>query len=346
MNIINKTFVAGILAFTSCAFAEPTTDTRPQSSPVLVEINGRTVTLAEFEQKRPNAMFQARNTYFEAQRKATEEFVDEYLLEEQAKKQNISVSELLKREVDSKVAKDPSEEALRVYYEGVDTTEPYEAVRGKIIDALRQRRAAKIKAAYMQSLRSQAKIAFRLSPPRAPISLAGTPVRGAAGVPVTLVEFADYECPYCQQIQPVLDKLEAEYKGKLAFAYKDFPLSIHPNAQKAAEATRCAEAQDKYWAFHDALVAKKQFEVPVLKQLARELKLDGQKFDKCLDSGEKTDAVKAHAAEAQGLGVQGTPTFFMNGRYVSGAISYETLRAMVEEELAGASRVPRETAKR
>ena len=233
-----------------------------------------------------------------------------------------------------------------MYYEGVDTTESFEAVRGKIVDALRQRRATKLKTAYMQTLRNQAKISFRLPPPRAAISMAATPVRGAAGAPITLVEFADYECPYCQQIQPVIDRLETEYKGKLAFAYKDFPLSMHPNAQKAAEATRCAEAQGKYWELHDRMVVNKQLDVPGLKKLARDLKLDGPAFDKCVDSGEKAEAVKAHAAEAQALGIQGTPTFFMNGRFFSGTLSYETLRAMVEEELAGASAVAHETAKR
>lgn len=346
MKIINVALISGLLAVSSHAFAGPTSDARPPGSPLLVEINGTKITLADFERKRPTAMFQALNTYYESQRKATEEFVDEYLLEEEAKKQHLTVAQLLDREVNSKLAKDPSEEALRVYFEGVDTTEPFEAVRGKIIDALRQRRSAKLKTAYMQTLRSAAKISFRLPPPRAAVSLAATPVRGTAGAPVTLVEFADYECPYCQQIQPVIERLETEYKGKLVFAYKDFPLSMHPNAQKAAEASRCAEAQGKYWELHDRLVTHKQLDVPGLKKLARDLKLDGEAFDKCVDSGEKAAAVTAHAAEAQALGLQGTPTFFMNGRYLSGALSYETLKAMIEEELAGASAVANETAKR
>src|SRR4029078_12864421 len=131
-----------------------------------------------------------------------------------------------------------------------------------------------------------------------------TPTRGPQNARVILTEYADYECPYCQQVQPTLNKLEKQFKGKLAFAYKDFPLSMHPNAQKAAEATRCAQAQGKYWEYHDLLAANKQLEVPALKAQARQLKRDGERFDRCLDKGETEEAVKAHAAEAQSLGLQ------------------------------------------
>jgi protein-disulfide isomerase len=189
----------------------------------------------------------------------------------------------------------------------------------------------------MKSLRSQASIVVRLAPPRAPISMGNTPARGAANAPVTLLEYADYECPYCQQIQPVIEKLEAEYKGKIAFAYKDFPLSMHAFAQKAAEASHCAETQGKYWEYHDILSTTKQLDPSALKNHARTLKLDVSTFDKCLDTGEKGDAVKATLTEAMNLGLQGTPSFFINGRAVSGAPSYERLRAVIAEELSALS---------
>jgi protein-disulfide isomerase len=295
-------------------------------------VNGTQLTLQDVEKKRPTALFQARTSYHEAEKKAVEEFVEEYLLEQQARKENVTVAQLLERHVNSTIAKDPSEEALRVYYEGVETTESFEAVRDKIVDALRQRRIAKAKTAYLQSLRTQSKIAFRLTPPRAPISMKDTPVRGLPTARVTLLEFADYECPYCQQVQPVIDRITSEFKDSLAFAYKDFPLPMHANAQKAAEATRCAELQSQYWAYHDQLVKSKQLDMPALKSHARELKLDTKKFDQCLDGGETAEAVKAHLSEAQLLGLQGTPTFFVNGRIVNNP-SYDRIREMISEEL-------------
>jgi protein-disulfide isomerase len=232
--------------------------------------------------------------------------------------------------------KDPSEEALRTYFEGVDTKEPYEAVRDKIVDAIRERRAARAKAEYMQSLRSAAHLVLRLPPPRAQLSMSGVPTRGTVQAPITMLEFADYECPYCQQIQPIVERLEAEYKGKLLFAFKDYPLQMHASAEKAAEAVHCAEAQEKFWEYHDLLLASKHPEVPALKSYARDLKLDTAAFDRCLDSGAKAEVVKANLSEAQALGLQGTPTFFVNGRYVSGTLSYENLRSVIAEELSAA----------
>ena len=318
-------------------------DERPGSDPVVVEINGAALTLGDLERTFPKALFQARTTYYESERKTVDDFIDDYLLRQQARQENLTVAELLQRHVNQSISPDPTEEALRVYYEGVDTTEPYETVRGKIIDAVRERRIAKAKAAYVQSLRRSAKVVIRLAPPRAPIVMSNTPTRGPLDARITLLEYADYECPYCQQMQPALEKLAEDFKGKLAFAYKDFPLPMHANAQKAAEASHCAELQGQYWPYHDLLVTTKQLDISALKSHARSLKLDVKKFDKCLETGEAADAVKAHASEAQALGLQGTPTFFVNGRYVSGTPSYERLHAVIAEELSAAEAMVRST---
>jgi protein-disulfide isomerase len=185
-----------------------------------------------------------------------------------------------------------------------------------------------------------------LPPPRADIKLENTPVLGAQNAPVTFVEYADYECPYCQQVAPAVQKLETEYKGRVAFAFKDYPLPMHPHAEKAAEAAHCAGVQGKYWDYHDALFASKQLDVPQLKEQARKLNLDGAAFDKCLDSGAQAGTVKAQLAESQSLGLQGTPTFFINGRYLSGSATYELLRDAIDQELATAPGQPKETARR
>ncbi len=326
------------------AFAATNNEVAPNGASVVAEIDGTKLTLAEFERKRPTGLFQAKNTFYEAQRKAVEDYIYEYLLERQAQKENLTITQLLEKHVYNTLPKDPPDEALRVYYEGVDTTEPYEAVRSQILDNVRQRRMTKAKNAYLLALRNSAKVAIKLDPPRADIGFKDTPVRGPQNAPVMLVEFADYECAYCQQIQPALDRLEAQYKGKIAFAYKDFPLPMHSHAAKASEAAHCAGAQGKYWEYHDMLYATKQLEVPQLKESARALKMDGAAFDKCLDSGAKIEAVRTHAVEGQGLALDGTPSFFINGRFFKGALTYEQLKAIVEEELGAARN--KETAKR
>ena len=323
----------GLLSLMPAAFAQAGSESPADSNSVVLEVGGKKFTLADFEKKRPVGLFQARNTFYQAERKALDDFIDEYVLELQAQKENVTVDKLIEIHVTKTLPPDPSEESLHVYYEGVNTAEPYETVRGQILDAIRQNRTTKAKAAYVKSLRAAANVSIRLSPPRAIPVLKEAPVRGPKGAPVTIVEYSDYECPYCQANQPDLDKIEAEFKGKIVFGYKDVPLPMHPHAQKAAEASRCAAEQGKYWEYHDSLFATKQLEIPQLKDQARALKLDGAAFDKCLDSGSQADAVKATLDEGQTLGIQGTPSFLINGRFFGGSLKYDELQKIIDEEI-------------
>jgi protein-disulfide isomerase len=244
------------------------------------------------------------------------------------------VDQLLERHINKAIEKDPPEEILRLYFEVVNPQASYDQLRGQLLDHLRKIRLTNAKTAYMKSLHSKAKVTIALPAPRADISLKNAAVRGSADSPVMLVEYADYECPYCQQVQPAIDKVISEYKGKVALIFKDMPLSMHANAAKAAEATRCAETQGKFWEYHDLLFAQKQLDPAKLKEYARDLKLDTAAFDKCLDTSARAELVNAQLAEAQALGITGTPTFFINGRATFGNLTVEQLRQILDEELA------------
>lgn len=313
---------------------------------VVARVNGKDLAREDFNHRVSARMFQARNTYYEAERKALEEIIDELLLEQRAREENVTIPELLKKHVDSKIAADPPEDALRVYYEGLNISESFEAVRDRIVTHLRDRRIAAVKTAYMQSLRDAAKPEITLAAPRIQVPVNNMPIRGNATAPVKIIEFADYECPYCQQIQPVLDKLADSYKGKVSFAYKDVPLPMHPDAQKAAEAKHCSAAQGKYWEYHDLLVSTKRYKKADLVSNAQRLQLNLESFEKCLDSGEQASVVADHMREAQALGLQGTPSFFINGRFFSGVLTYEKLREIVDEELRSADSTPKQSAMR
>jgi protein-disulfide isomerase len=326
------------------AFAE--TSAGPSLNTVVLEVDGVKVTYGDLEQKRGGNIFQARNAFYEAELKTIDGYVDEYLLDREAKREGLTADQMVERHVTSVIPPDPSEETLRLYYEGVDTKEPFEAVRTQILDHIRQIRIAKAKAAYVKSLRSQANVVVRLGAPRAKVSLEGTPVRGPEDARVVIVEYSDYECPYCQQTQPVLDRVEAEYKGKIAFAYKDLPLPMHSHAQKASEAAHCAGVQGKYWQYHDLLFKTHQIEVPQLKESARSLGLDSKAFDQCLDSGAQAEKVKQQAADGAALQLQGTPSFLINGRFFSGGLTYEQLSAVIEEELKAAPAPVKEAARK
>ena len=301
-----------------------------------VDIDGVALTLPELAESHPGALFQAQNTYYQAERKALDGLIDDYLLRRQAESEHVSVEQLLATHVDSAIPPDPSDEALRVYYEGLDSKEPFDSVRNDIVDTIRQTRITRAKAAYVQTLRSAARIDVLVTAPRATIGLRDTPILGPRDAPVMIVEYADYECPYCQQIAPALTKLVAEYGGKVAIAYKDMPLPMHPHAPKAAEAAHCAGAQGKFWEYFDILYASKQLDAAQLKQHAAALNLDQDKFAHCLDGGEYAALVTQQMNEGrQEFQLQGTPSFFVNGRLFYGGLTAERLHALVNEELSG-----------
>jgi protein-disulfide isomerase len=305
-----------------------------ENSAVVAEVNGDKLTIADLEQKEATELLQSRYKYYQAERKALDDLIDQHLLEMQARKENLTVDQLLQREVTSKLKTDPTEEQLRIYYEGVETDQPFEAMREQILQHIREARQTKARAAYLKSLRSQAQITIALASPTAPVEQTHSPVRGNRDAPVVLVEFADYQCPYCQKIHSDLEKLQKEYGNRLALVYKDYPLPMHPYAQKAAEAARCAGVQGKFWEFHDMLFTGKKLQPADLREQARTLNLDEQKFDKCVVEGTEAADVDKDAAEARSLGITGTPSFFINGHFFSGVLSYAALHDMVEQQLA------------
>jgi protein-disulfide isomerase len=321
-----------VLAFTVMLFTGLVAG--QENGAIVAEVNGDKLTVADLEQKEATELLQSRYKYYQAERKALDDLIDQHLLEMQARKENLTVDQLLQREVTSKLKTDPTEDQLRIYYEGVDTDQPFEAMREQILQHIREARQTKARAAYLKTLRSQAQISIALTSPTAPVELTRSPVRGNRDAPVVLVEFADYQCPYCQKIHPDLEKLQKEYGNRLALVYKDYPLPMHPYAQKAAEAARCAGVQGKFWEFHDMLFAGKKLQPADLKEQAHTLNLNEQQFDKCIVEGLEAADVEKDAAEARSLGITGTPSFFINGHFFSGVLSYAALRDMVEQQLA------------
>jgi protein-disulfide isomerase len=336
---ISYRLMALALGISLCAFANHA-GAQDNGAATLAEVNGQILTRADLVQKQAAKLLQARYQYYVAEREALDQLIDERLLEIEARRENLSVEQLLQREVNSQV-KDPTEDQLQIFYKGLQTDEPFAAVREKIVATLRQPLLAKARAAYLQSLHGKASIHIALDPPKAEAALDNAPRRGSQDAPVLIIEFADYECPYCQRIDLELKRLQGEFAGKVAVAFKDFPLPMHPHAAKAAEAARCAAEQGNFWDFHDLLFdGHKKLELAQLKEYARTLKLDAALFDKCLDAGEQAAAVRKDFAQGQRLGLTGTPSFFINGHFLSGAVKYDTLREVVEQQLAGSRQEP------
>src|SRR5207253_8282362 len=171
--------------------------------------------------------------------------------------------------------------------------------------------------------------------PRIEVEAKG-PSRGPDRAAVTIVEFSDFQCPYCGREVPVVDRLMKEYDGKVRLVFRHFPLDFHPYAQKAAEAGACAADQgtDKFWKLHDKMFGNQQkLAVDDLKGYAKEVGVDTARFEKCLDSGEKRAVVDADEKAGQKAGVSGTPAFFVNGIFINGAVPYEQFKETVDREL-------------
>lgn len=165
--------------------------------------------------------------------------------------------------------------------------------------------------------------------------ISNRPFRGTANAPVTIVEYSDFQCSFCSRAEATITQLLNDYPGKLKVVYLNYPLPFHENAQKAAEAFECAVDQGKAYEMHDKMFDNQgALEVSNLKQYAADLGLDTQRFNSCLDSGSKTAIVEAQTQAGSDAGVEGTPTFFINGRVLVGAQPIDKFKTIIDAELA------------
>ncbi len=165
--------------------------------------------------------------------------------------------------------------------------------------------------------------------------------RGPANAPVTILEWSDFQCPFCREAQPVLGRILVEFPGQVRLVFKDFPLRSHVMAVPAALAARCAGAQGRFWEYHDMLfLTQPAFEREALTAYARRLGLDTARFDDCLDRAAPRDDVIADQREGREAGVRATPTFFVNGRKIEGVVPLEECRDVIRSALREAGAAP------
>jgi protein-disulfide isomerase len=304
---------------------------------VVATVGGQAITEEELVSQIAPQMQQLKNEEFQLKQDALESLIDQKVLEAEARRRTVSTGELLEQEVNSKLT-GATEAEIEAFYEGQKDriNRPLAEVKDQIRQVLDQTRLQQLRQTFYQRLRQGTQIDVFLSPPRLQVASDPERTRGASDAPVTIVEFSDFQCPYCQKAYVTVRSLLEKYPDKVRLAYRDFPLSqIHPQADLAAEASRCALEQGKFWEYHDLLFENpSRLDREFLEQHAAVLALDGQEFAVCLDSGRHKPAIEQDRQEGLRAGVSGTPGFFINGIFVSGAQPLSAFEKIIDSELA------------
>ena len=345
MKIYQNLFFAGFIAVATLAAAQ--SDTK-----VVATVNGQNITeqqllkaasgdLSKLDSNKPQPQSAYERARLEILWKSLNSLIEEKLIDAQVAKGSMTREQLLYAEIDSNV-ETPSPEEVEQFYDAnksqitVPKAQALPQVRQYMIDTSRKR----YRDMLINNLRRNFKVTTSLDPLRTDVATAGHPSRGPEKAPITIVEFADFECPYCGALYPTLKQVEKNYADKVRLVYRQFPLTnVHPHAQKAAEASLCANEQKHFWEFYDSMFSDQaHLEVADFKKRAQAMGLNTTAFNTCLDSGKQAEAIQKERDEARKAGVSSTPSLFINGRLMVGARSYADIREVIEDELVRAER--------
>jgi protein-disulfide isomerase len=302
---------------------------------VLATVDGVNITAGDVEDSLKPLMFEVAEEIYKVRKSELDLTINDTLLVQEAQKRKITTNGLLEAEVKPKPV---TEEQARLFFEQNKEriSGDFAQTKDSVISYLQQTELRNAERAFVDKLRAAAAIEVFLKAPESPvfsISTTDQPSLGNANAPVTIVAFTDYQCPSCASIHPSLERLVKENAGKVRLVTRDFPLTQHTEAFKAAEAAEAAREQGKYWEYiHVLMQNQSALGVEKLKSFAGELGLDRARFDAALDSGKFTEMVQRDLDDGMKLGLKGTPSLFINGRRVT-AKSYEDLKATVDAAL-------------
>ena len=302
------------------AHPQAAAQTRPQK-PVAV-VGDEAIYEQDFVPQIEAKVYKIRQQEYELKRQALEDVINKKLLRAEAEMWGVSPEEWLRQEVDSGVPT-PTDEAVEQHFvaqmfrAGGQLTQSQDDIR----EQMKQAAVQAAREVYFQSLRAKAGVKILLLPPAHEVSYDPSRVRGNPDAPITLVEFSDFQCPYCEQAYNMVKVLLSKYDGKIKLAYRDLPLQeIQSNIHGAGEAARCAAEQGKFWEYHDRLFENQdEYGERAFKMFAEDLSLDTGLFSSCLESGKFKSQVQQDFQEGIRLGATGTPAFFINGIFVNGA---------------------------
>jgi protein-disulfide isomerase len=331
--------VAGALALglwlPACSASAADNATKDNPNQVLARVNGKPITEGDLKASAKDTFEQLEREYHQKQHEIMEsqlhQLVQERLLDMEAAASKKTKDQVL---ADIKAADVTDAEIDKFYEENkAQIPQPKDQIAPRIKQYLAQQRQAEAREKFYSGLEGKYKAEYLLEPIRVEVAATG-PAKGPASAPVTIVEFSDFQCPFCSRLNPTLESVMSKYGNKVRLVFRQFPLPMHQNAAKAAEAALCANEQGKFWEMHDSMFKDQSaLAVDALKTKAAGLGLNAQAFNSCLDSGKESDAVKADMKAGQAAGVNGTPAMFVNGRFISGVVPASQLSQVIDEEL-------------
>jgi protein-disulfide isomerase len=309
---------------------------------VVATVGTRSITLDEVDERalqQPASDFASMRlsqALYEARRAALDEIVSTLLLDQESRARGIDRVALLEREVSTGVSQ-PSDADISAWYQANRARvqgATLEQVKAPIRALLIEERTQAARTAYVDRLKERVPVKILLEPPRQTFKATSSPATGPATAPVEIIEFSDFQCPYCLAVRPTLKRVLDTYGNRVHFVYRNYPLPGHANARPAAEAAQCANEQGQFWRYHDRLFADpSKLSSADLHNSAIDLGLDATRFDACVASHKYKSVLDDDIQVADGAGVSGTPAFFINGRMLSGAQPFEAFKRIIDDEL-------------
>jgi protein-disulfide isomerase len=300
---------------------------------------GQKITMKQVDEAVADELADLEKKKFQARKQTIDRMILENLVKAEAAKKGMKEEEWIKAEIESKIP-DPSEEEMADFFaKNQDKMPPgstLETIKPQLVGFMKQQKGRDVAAKVFDDLKkaNNVSITFKEPPkPKKQVDAKG-PSKGPEGAKVTIVEFSDFQCPFCSRAIGTVDQVMEQYAGKVRLVFRQFPLDFHDKAPKAAQAALCANEQGKFWEMHDAMFKNQgKLDPEDLKATALGLGVDATKFNECLDSNRMKKAVDDDTEAGKKVGVNGTPAFFINGTMLSGAQPLEAFKEVIDAEL-------------
>lgn len=346
MNLsLSVIFAAGLaLQLSACSNgdAKPNIVVKdPPREGVVAKIAGQEVTLDELIGDAKLQYLELQKRLYDFKMDQVKRLMEERLVGEKAKAAGLSLNDFIEQKV-VKGKLDVSEKDIENFIKekNINRAQVNPQLKDKIREYMGNMKREKALDAYVAGLTKGTAVEVYFKKPKLDIKveIGDAPAWGSKDAKVQLVAFSDFQCPYCSKGADIISEVKKKYGSKVTVAFKHFPLSFHPDAKPAAEAAMCVREQnaDKFWKYHDILFKNQQaLKADDLAKYAKDVGVNEAKFKECFDSHKFAKAIEADQAYGEKIGVRSTPTFFVNGEIISGAVPIEEFSTVIDDALAG-----------